>query len=45
MTFEVADEACRYVLGAGAGVEVLEPAELREMVTRAAEGVLELYRG
>jgi predicted DNA-binding transcriptional regulator YafY len=41
--FDVEEEACGYVLGFGARIEVLEPAVLRERVIREAEGVVAFY--
>ncbi len=43
VTFEVADEACRYVLGCGPTVAILEPQELRDLVTQSARQLLNLY--
>jgi predicted DNA-binding transcriptional regulator YafY len=43
MVFEGEHNACEYVLSCGPRIEVLEPAELREMVIRAAEGILARY--
>lgn len=41
--FETIDEAREYVLGFGGFIEVLEPAELREVVIAQAKAVLEFY--
>jgi predicted DNA-binding transcriptional regulator YafY len=43
MQFDVAEEACVYLLGCGPQIEVLEPLELREMVIRQAEAVVAFY--
>ncbi|MGA9115146.1 MAG: WYL domain-containing protein [Bacteroidota bacterium] len=39
------EEVCTWVVSRGAGVKVLEPEELREMVVRVARGALGNYRG
>ncbi|WP_250122679.1 YafY family protein [Chroococcidiopsis sp. CCMEE 29] len=41
--FDVQEEACAYVLGFGAQVEVLEPSQLRDRVLQAAKEVIALY--
>ena len=41
--FETEDEACKYVLGFGSQVEVIEPPMLRQRVIDAAESIVALY--
>ncbi len=41
--FELEEEACRYILGLGPCIEVLEPPELRERVIATAQEVLAFY--
>jgi predicted DNA-binding transcriptional regulator YafY len=43
LRFDVEEEACGYVLGFGAQIEVLEPDILREKVIGEAEGVVAFY--
>jgi predicted DNA-binding transcriptional regulator YafY len=43
MVFEGEHNACEYALSFGPRIEVLEPAELREMVVREARGILARY--
>jgi len=43
MMFNAEHNACEYLLSFGARVEVLEPSSLRELVRRAAEGIVALY--
>jgi predicted DNA-binding transcriptional regulator YafY len=43
LRFEESWEACEYVLRFGGDIEVLEPAELREMVEQRARAALALY--
>ena len=43
MMFNAEHNVCEYVLSFGARVEVLEPDSLRELVSRAAEGIVALY--
>jgi predicted DNA-binding transcriptional regulator YafY len=43
--FDVEEEACAYVLGFGAHVEVLEPPQLRDRVLQAAKEAIALYTG
>lgn len=43
LCFDVMDEACRFVLGFGAAMEVLEPAELRQVMRESAQELVELY--
>jgi predicted DNA-binding transcriptional regulator YafY len=43
LQFDVIEEACAYVLGFGPQMEVLEPAELRQMVIRKAEATVAFY--
>jgi predicted DNA-binding transcriptional regulator YafY len=43
LTLQTAEEACRYVLGFGVGMEVIEPLELRERVLQAARGIVAAY--
>ncbi len=44
LRFDVEEEAIEFALGFGAAVEALEPFELRDKVTVAAEALLRLYR-
>jgi predicted DNA-binding transcriptional regulator YafY len=43
MLFETEQSACEYALGFGARVEVLAPAQLRDLVAAAARDVVALY--
>ncbi|MFN7948343.1 MAG: YafY family protein [Blastocatellia bacterium] len=43
MDFQVIENACACLLGFGANVEILEPAELREMVISEAAAVIAFY--
>jgi predicted DNA-binding transcriptional regulator YafY len=43
LRFDVAEEACAYVLGFGDQIEVLEPPELRDRVIQLAEAVVAFY--
>ncbi len=43
MRFEVEAEAIEYVLSLGSGIEVLEPAVLREKVADQARGLVQIY--
>jgi predicted DNA-binding transcriptional regulator YafY len=43
LCFDVLEEACRFILGFGPAVEVLTPAELREIVREGAQELVELY--
>ena len=43
ITFELKDEACGYLLGFGAEVEILEPQELREQVISLAQSLVAFY--
>ena len=43
--FDTEDEACRYILGFGPQMEVLEPQDLRAKVIDLAQKTLEFYRG
>jgi predicted DNA-binding transcriptional regulator YafY len=43
MLFEEQHSACEYVLSYATRIEVLEPAALRELVIRAAEGIAAMY--
>lgn len=45
MLFETQQEAQEYVLGFGAGVVVLEPVELRDLVIEQAQAVVRFYLG
>lgn len=45
MVFDAIGPACQFALGLGPQVEVLEPAELRELVIRAVSETAELYQG
>jgi predicted DNA-binding transcriptional regulator YafY len=45
LLLETEEEACSYVLGFGARVTVVAPAELRERVVRAAREIVALYDG
>lgn len=44
LTFETLDAARNHVLGFGTGVEVIEPAELRQSVIETARRIVTLYR-
>src|SRR5579885_3917778 len=41
---QVKDEACGYLLSFGPEIEVHDPPEMREQITRLAESVLEFYK-
>jgi predicted DNA-binding transcriptional regulator YafY len=41
--FEVEHSACEYVLSYGTQIEVLEPPELRDLVVRSAQAIVEFY--
>jgi predicted DNA-binding transcriptional regulator YafY len=43
MRFRVREAACGVLLGLGADVEVLEPADLRQELLRLASAAVELY--
>jgi predicted DNA-binding transcriptional regulator YafY len=43
MLFEEQHSACEYVLSYGTQMQVLEPSALRELVVRAAEGIVAMY--
>jgi predicted DNA-binding transcriptional regulator YafY len=43
LRFDVEEMACEYALGFGTGLEVLEPASLREKVLAAAQNVVAFY--
>lgn len=43
LQFDVIEEACAYVLGFGPQLEVMEPAELRQMVIRKAGATVAFY--
>ncbi len=43
LQFDVMAEACAYLLGLGPQVEVLQPAELRQMVIQQAQAVVAFY--
>jgi predicted DNA-binding transcriptional regulator YafY len=43
LCFDVMEEACRFVLGFGASMEVLEPAELRRVMHESAQELVQLY--
>jgi predicted DNA-binding transcriptional regulator YafY len=43
MNYQVAENACENLIGLGAQVEVIEPAELREMVVELARSVMAFY--
>lgn len=45
LRFDVEDEACRWALGMGAAVEIVEPARLRELVVEQARALVALYTG
>ncbi len=45
LRFDAEEEAVQFGLSFGDGVEVLEPAELRERVERSAAAIVQLYRG
>jgi predicted DNA-binding transcriptional regulator YafY len=44
LSFEAPEVACSMLLGFGALIEVLEPAELRERITQKAEQIVAFYR-
>ena len=44
LLLQTEDEACSYVLGFGARMEVVEPASLRDLVVRTAEEVVRFNR-
>ena len=43
MLFEEQQSACEYVLSYATGMEVIDPPALRELVIRAAEGIVAMY--
>jgi hypothetical protein len=43
MLFEEEHSACEYVLSYGTQIEIIEPSALRELVVRAAEGIVAMY--
>ncbi|NGQ96777.1 WYL domain-containing protein [Brevibacillus sp. SYP-B805] len=43
LQFQVEEEACAFIMGAGGRMEILEPAALREKVKRLAAEILQLY--
>lgn len=43
MRFDVEGEACRFVLGLGPEVEVIEPRDLRDKVCELARSIVDLY--
>ncbi|MGE3908177.1 MAG: helix-turn-helix transcriptional regulator [Chloroflexota bacterium] len=45
LMLQTEEEACRYVLGFGAGMEAVAPAELRERVIAAANETVRFYAG
>lgn len=45
MRFQFEEDACAFALGFGTRVEVVEPANLRERILRAAEEVVAFYKG
>ncbi len=45
MNYQVAENACENLIGLGAQVEIVEPAELREMVVELARSVVAFYAG
>ncbi|HZG16413.1 MAG TPA: YafY family protein [Candidatus Bathyarchaeia archaeon] len=45
MQFQIEHEACAFLMGFGGSIEVLEPLDLRQRISRLAEELLLLYQG